>query len=60
MLRVMGDMVKALWHLNDHLVNIKEELVKTKKAIKKESQLLHHLLVNNLRQIDMPLKGRRT
>lgn len=59
MLRVMGDMAEALWHLNDCLVNIEEELVATREAMVEDLRLLHCVLVNNLQWTDLMLEGCR-
>ena len=56
-LRVMKDMAEVIWHLSSCLVNIKEELAETWEATVEDSRCLCHLLVNNLRWIDMSLEG---
>ena len=56
MLMVMGDMAEALWNLNDHLVNIEEELVMTREAVAEDLRLLCHVLVSNLCRINLMLE----
>ena len=48
---------RAIWQLGDCLSSVAEELAVRWEAMAEESRLLHHVLVCNLRQIEMAFEG---
>ena len=58
-LQLGAKVVEVLWHLNNCLVLVEEELAVSWEAAMENVWLLHHLLVHNLWKIKMTLEGQR-
>ena len=43
-----AEITEVIWHLNDHLISIKNKLAASQEAAAEESMLLHRLLTQNL------------
>ena len=52
-----AEVSRAIWQLGDHLASVAEELAASWESAAEESRLLHHVLVCNLRQIEMAFEG---
>ena len=56
----VGDRIReAFWAIGGQLEAIEWELTTHWEAVVEKSRLLHHVLVYNLRQIEMTFEGRR-
>ena len=58
-LQLGAKVARAIWRLSECLSSVMEELVASREATVEESRLLCHVLVHNLRHIEMAFEGWR-
>ena len=58
-LQLGAEIIEVLWHLNDHLALVEEELAASQEAMMENAWLLCCSLIHNLWRIKMTLEGQR-
>ena len=58
-LQLGAEVARVIWQLSNHLPSVAEELAASQEAVVEESRLLCHVLVHNLRWIEMAFEGQR-